>query len=135
MILAAVRMGLDPLNVDDAKRQLEGGAIHPIVGAAMDKDAANVNNRLLHDASLIAKANIHAQHIAKEYGFRGVLTRIAAQAPRFSHGVSGWYWLLQFGIRILILVMYPVNLGQSTVHGKPKERLIHAARAQADLYH
>ncbi len=34
------------------------------------------------------------------------MTRIAAQAPRFSHGVSGWYWLLQFGIRILILVMY-----------------------------
>lgn len=69
MILAAKRMGLNPKHVDDAKRQLEGGAIHPMTGAAMDTEATDVNNRLRHDASLIEKASIHAEHLKAEFGF------------------------------------------------------------------
>lgn len=69
MILAAQRMGLEPIHVDDAKRHLEGGAIHPMTAAAIGNEAANVNNRLRHDAALIAKANIYAEHVKAEYGF------------------------------------------------------------------
>lgn len=69
MILAAQRLGLNPKHANDAKRLLEGGAIHPMTGAAMDTEASGVNNRLRHDGDLIAKANIHAEHLKAEYGF------------------------------------------------------------------
>lgn len=80
MILAAQRMGLDPAHVDDAKKQLGGGSIHPMTGAAMSKEASNVNNRLRHDASLIARANIYAEHIKAEHGFVVDLSKEAFMA-------------------------------------------------------
>ena len=69
MILVGQRMGLEPKLVEDAKRQLEGGSIHPMTGAAMEKDASILNDRLRHDADLIVRANLHAEHIKAEYGF------------------------------------------------------------------
>lgn len=77
MILAGQRMGLNPKHQDDARRQLEGGAIHPMTGAAMDSEATDVNNRLRHDPSLIAKANIHAEHLKAEYGFTTEISKEA----------------------------------------------------------
>lgn len=77
MILAAQRMGRNPLHVDDAKRQLEGGAIHPITAKAINTEAANSNNSLRHDATLIAQANIHAEHLKCEYGFSVDLSKEA----------------------------------------------------------
>lgn len=69
MILAAERMGLNPKHVDDAKRQAEGGTIHSMTAAAMENEAAQVNDQLRHDEGLIAKANLHAEQIKAEYGF------------------------------------------------------------------
>jgi hypothetical protein len=35
------------------------------------------------------------------------LTKKAAQAPRFSHGVSGWYFLFQYLVSFYILILCP----------------------------
>lgn len=69
MIVAAQRLGLNPGHIDTARRQLEGRAVHPIDGAAMATEAVDMNNRMRHDASLIAKANEHAERLKAEYGF------------------------------------------------------------------
>ena len=77
MILVAQRMGLEPGHVEDAKRQLEGGVIHPTVGKAMEGAAVEANNRLRHDESLIAQANIHVEHLKAEFGFAVDLSKEA----------------------------------------------------------
>lgn len=69
IILAAEKMGLQPSLVDEAKRQLEGQGIHPMTGAAMEKEAADMNDRLRHDASLIQEANTFAEEIKVQYRF------------------------------------------------------------------
>ncbi|WP_175047943.1 hypothetical protein [Duganella vulcania] len=69
MILAADKLGLQPQLVHDARRQLEGAAIHPMTGAAIEKEAVEINNRLAHDVSLIAKANVEAEQLKVEFGF------------------------------------------------------------------
>lgn len=68
-ILAAEKMGLNPMFVDEAKRLLAGGAIHPMTGAAMSKESVEMNNRLRHDATLIAKANVYAEELKVQHGF------------------------------------------------------------------
>lgn len=91
MILASQRMGLNPAHIEDAKKQLEGGSIHPMVSAAMGKEASAMNDQLRHDAALIAKANIHVEHIAMEYGFGTDLTKdafLALQAEAESIGMD-----------------------------------------------
>ena len=77
MILVGQRMGLVPMLVEDARRQLEGVSIHPMTAAAMEKEAIILNDRLRHDAVLIDKANIHAEHIKAEYGFACELSKEA----------------------------------------------------------
>lgn len=69
IILVAEKMGLAPSFVDDAKRQLGGSSVHPITGAAMEKEATSMNNGLRHDATLVAKANDYVQEIKAQYGF------------------------------------------------------------------
>lgn len=69
MILTAEKMGLTPPLVDEAKRHLEGGAIHVILAKAMEDAAVHVNDQLRSDASLIAQANVHAAEIVSQYGF------------------------------------------------------------------
>lgn len=77
MILASQRMGLKPGHLDDAKRLLEGGAIHPMVSAAMSATSAEMNNQLRHDEALVAKANIHAELIKAEFGFLSDISKEA----------------------------------------------------------
>jgi hypothetical protein len=69
MVLAADRMGLSPAMLDDAKKLLEGKAVHPMTGAAISNEACRMNDHLRHDASLIEQANAHAKALATEYGF------------------------------------------------------------------
>ena len=69
MVLAAERMGLSPAMLDDAKKLLEGKAIHPMTGAAISNEACRMNDQLRHDASLIEQANAHVKALATEYGF------------------------------------------------------------------
>lgn len=77
MILVGHRMGLEPMLIEDATRQLEAGSIHPMTAAAMEKEAIVLNDRLLHDAALIDKANLHAEHIKAEFGFECELSKEA----------------------------------------------------------
>ncbi|MBP8277573.1 MAG: hypothetical protein KAX55_11840 [Propionivibrio sp.] len=69
MVLAADRMGLSPAMLDDAKKLLEGKAVHPMTGAAISNEACRMNDQLRHDASLIEQANAHVKALATEYGF------------------------------------------------------------------
>lgn len=69
MILVGENMGLRPGCVADAHKHLEGGAIHPMTAAAMEKEATKLNDNLRHDAALIAEANRHAEQLKTHYGF------------------------------------------------------------------
>lgn len=66
-ILAADRMGLSPERLEDAKRLLEGKAIHPIVFAEIEREATRVHNIFAEDPGLLDKANAHGMAIAEEY--------------------------------------------------------------------
>lgn len=69
MVLAGNRMGLAPALVEEATRHLEGGTTHPMTGAAIEREAVDLNNRLRVDATLIAQANAHAEDLKLQYGF------------------------------------------------------------------
>ncbi len=69
MLLVAEIMGLDPLLATDAKRLLDGEAIHPMTGAAMEKEAVRMNDVLRSDPEKIAQANEHAKMLKVQYGF------------------------------------------------------------------
>ena len=63
------RAQLSDLANDDAKKLLEGKAVHPMTGAAISNEACRMNDQLRHDASLIEQANAHVKALATEYGF------------------------------------------------------------------
>ncbi|WP_181709823.1 hypothetical protein [Burkholderia sp. MBR-1] len=69
MVLVGERMGLNPALVAEATRQLEGGAVHPMTGAAIEKEAVALNNRLRVDSAQIERANAHAEDLKVQYGF------------------------------------------------------------------
>ncbi|VWC82199.1 hypothetical protein BLA39750_01286 [Burkholderia lata] len=69
MVLVAEHMGLNPALVAEATRHLEGGTVHPMSGAAIEKEAAAMNDRLRVDAKLIAQANAHSDDLKMQYGF------------------------------------------------------------------
>jgi hypothetical protein len=80
MLLVAERMGLSPAHLGDAKDHLGGKALHPMVGAAIEREAIHVNDQLRHDASLIAQANTVAEQLLVEHGFVEAKTAEAAPA-------------------------------------------------------
>lgn len=69
IILVGETMGLAPSLVDDAKRHLAGGALHPVTGAAMELEAVRLNDLLRHDPALVNRANAHADGVKAQYGF------------------------------------------------------------------
>ncbi|MFP3637834.1 hypothetical protein [Paraburkholderia sp. SIMBA_054] len=69
MVLVADRMGLAPALVAESSRYLMGGDIHPMTGAAIEREAVAMNERLRVDAGFIAQANTYAQELAAQYGF------------------------------------------------------------------
>lgn len=68
VILVGVAMGLAPGYEQDARKMLGGGAIHPMTGAAMEREALGVRERLRHDPKQIAQANEHMNRLFAEFG-------------------------------------------------------------------
>lgn len=69
MILVAEQMGLSPLLVDEAKRLLNGEAIHPMSGAAIEREAIRVNDLVRGNPEQVAQANAHAEQLKAQFGF------------------------------------------------------------------
>jgi hypothetical protein len=69
MLIAGQQMGLPTVLVDEAKRHLEGGAIHPITAKAIEDEAVRANDLVRHDEELIARANQIVQQLKVQYGF------------------------------------------------------------------
>jgi hypothetical protein len=69
MILVADRIGLGPALVAEARKHLEGSDIHAMTGAAMEKEAVALNNRIHSDALLLEQANAQAEDLKVLYGF------------------------------------------------------------------
>ena len=62
-------MGLSPSLVAEAKKTLGGEAIHPMSGAAIEKEAVRMNDLLRSSPEKIAEANAHAETLKVQYGF------------------------------------------------------------------
>lgn len=69
IILVGQKMGMEPSLIDDAKKHLDAGALHPMTGAAMEREAIRLNDLLRHDPELIAQANAHAEDLKIQHGF------------------------------------------------------------------
>lgn len=69
MILVGELMGLSPSLVDEAKKTLDGEVIHPMSGAAIEKEAVRMNDLLRISPEKIAEANAHAEKLMVQYGF------------------------------------------------------------------
>lgn len=69
MILVAEKMGLNPTHTEAAASHLEGGELHPMTAAAMEREAIRINDQLRHDAESIARANYIADEVKAKYGF------------------------------------------------------------------
>lgn len=69
MILVGELMGLSPTLADDAKRLLDGQAIHPMMGAAIEKEAMRMNELVRGDTNRLAQANATAERLKVQYGF------------------------------------------------------------------
>jgi hypothetical protein len=69
MILVADLLGLSPALVEEAKRLLDGGEIHPMTGAAMEREAIRINGLVRENPAQINEANAHAERLKVQYGF------------------------------------------------------------------
>jgi hypothetical protein len=87
MILVGERLNLNPSHVEDAKRQLNGGAIHPITAASMEKESVRLNSSMALDENAVRKANLYVEVVMEEYGF-DVLKRLYGASSNFYSGTS-----------------------------------------------
>ncbi len=69
MVLVGEVMGLSPSLVAEAKKTLDGEVIHPMSGAAIEKEAIRMNDLLRNSPEKIAEANAHAENLKVQYGF------------------------------------------------------------------
>lgn len=70
MVLVGELMGLSPTLVAEARKTLDGEPIHPMSGAAIEKEAIRMNELLRVSPARIAEANAHAESLKVKYGFR-----------------------------------------------------------------
>lgn len=68
-VLAAHRMGLTATCTDDAIALMMGRPVHPMIAAAVEREAARIHNELAQDASTVNTANTHVHALMAEYGF------------------------------------------------------------------
>lgn len=68
-VLAAHRMGLTATCTDDAIALMMGRPVHPMIAAAIGREAARIHNELAQDASTVNTANTHVHALMAEYGF------------------------------------------------------------------
>ena len=69
MVLVGELMGLSPALIVEAKKTLDGQVIHPMSGAAIEKEAVRMNDLLRISPEKIAEANAHAESLKVQYGF------------------------------------------------------------------
>lgn len=69
IILTAEEMNMKPAYTDHARMALCNEPVHITMKAMMNREAANINNRLRHDPNLIAQANLISMRIIQERGF------------------------------------------------------------------
>jgi len=70
MVLVAEAMGLAPAMVDDARQLLQGVPLHPMTGAAMEREAIRINDLVREQGeSAIRQANSLADRLKDEYQF------------------------------------------------------------------
>lgn len=69
MVLVGELMGLSPSLVAEAKKTLDGEVIHPMSGAAIEKEAVRMNDLLRSSPGKISEANAHAEKLKVQYGF------------------------------------------------------------------
>lgn len=67
-VLAAHRLGIGTIYVNDSTEMLMGKDVHPTTFAAVEKEAARINNILAQDVAKIAKANEIVITLLAEYG-------------------------------------------------------------------
>lgn len=82
MILVAEQMGLSPSLVAEAKQTLNGGAVHVMTAAAIEKEAARVNDLVRHSADLLTQANANAEALKVQYGFAVEVCAVEADKPK-----------------------------------------------------
>jgi hypothetical protein len=95
MVLVGERMGLAPALVAESTRYLEGGTIHPMTGAAIEKEAVALNDRLRSSAALIGKANAQAEELKVQYGFAVRKAPAKAIPGNVKSRVTVWLRLLR----------------------------------------
>ena len=70
MILASSRMGLEPALTGVARAQLKGDDVHPMNGAAMEREASRLNDLVRRGGQvLVDEANGHVGDLKREFGF------------------------------------------------------------------
>lgn len=68
MVLAGERMGYPMANADNARAVLEGKPMHVMFGAAIEKEATELHNKLRTQGELVNQANKHCADLIAEYG-------------------------------------------------------------------
>ena len=68
-ILAAHRLGLEVKHIDNAERMLKGASMFSTVGAAIDKEATDIHNKLASLPEKLPAANKAMQDVLAEFGY------------------------------------------------------------------
>lgn len=67
MVLAGERMGYPMANAGNARAVLEGKPVHVMFGAAIEKEAAELHNKIRKRVDLVNQANKHCTDLIAEY--------------------------------------------------------------------
>lgn len=68
MVLAGERMGFLTGNTENARAVLEGKPMHPTFGAALEKLATELHEKIHAQVELVNQANKHCEDLIAEYG-------------------------------------------------------------------
>ena len=66
-VLVGEKMGFPMSSADIARNILEGKPVHVSIGAAIDKEAADLHNKIACDSALVEQANKHVSELLVQY--------------------------------------------------------------------
>ena len=92
IVLTAARMGLSPASLHDASRQLRGVPLHPITGAAIEREACRIHATMRLEPALVDTANRHANAIKAQYGFSAAALQQVAEPGLRVRLRDGDFW-------------------------------------------
>lgn len=67
MVLAGERLGFPMATAAHARVTLEGKPVHPMHGAAVEKEATELHNKIRAQADLVTQANKHCADLIAEF--------------------------------------------------------------------